>query len=224
LASPISGDVWCGIVHTGTRFRTRVIDGTYKGKSSTPCPLRVFTKYRATTYKRVIFQDENIEANGAIVSLINEDIINFKFLLNTSDVPDGELEEARLQELVILPVDPNFKNSSEVFITKKNLDLRQDPPLDIQVFSVLRPIPEKKRNIENNKKYSKKVKMRFPSPRRESQFDFHEVLKQRFLNDLKNSDPNVVATLEETLALDDKYNLIELLHLGLSHKIPTNLQ
>lgn len=211
-------------MHTGTRFRTRVIDGTYKGKSSTPCPLRVFTKYRATTYKRVIFQDENIEANGAIVSLINEDIINFKFLLNTSDVPDGELEEARLQELVILPVDPNFKNSSEVFITKKNLDLRQDPPLDIQVFSVLRPIPEKKRNIENNKKYSKKVKMRFPSPRRESQFDFHEVLKQRFLNDLKNSDPNVVATLEETLALDDKYNLIELLHLGLSHKIPTNLQ
>ena len=38
-----------------------------------------------------------------------------------------------MQELVILPVDPNFKNSSEVFITKKNLDLRQDPPLDIQV-------------------------------------------------------------------------------------------
>ena len=66
--------------------------------------------------------------------------------------------------------------------------------------------------------------MRFPTPRRESQFDSHEVLKQRFLNDLKNSDPNVVATLEETLALDDKYNLIELLHLGLSHKIPTNLQ
>ena len=66
--------------------------------------------------------------------------------------------------------------------------------------------------------------MRFPTPRRESQFDFHEVLKQRFLNDLKNSDPNVVATLEEILALDDKYNLIELLHLGLSHKIPTNLQ
>ena len=155
-----------------------------------------------------------------------------------------------MQELVILPVDPNFKNSSEVFITKKNLDLRQDPPLDIQVknfdlnffnqifslenishftlklqvFSVLRPIPEKKRNNENNKKYSKKVKMRFPTPHRESQFDFHEVLKQRFLNDLKNSDPNVVATLEETLALDDKYNLIELLHLGLSHKIPTNLQ
>lgn len=211
-------------MHTGTRFRTRVIDGAYKGKSSTPCPLRVFTKYHATTYKRVIFQDENIEANGAIVSLVNEDTINFNFLLNTSDVPDGELEEARLQELVILPVDPNFKNSSEVFITKKNLDLRQDPPLDIQVFSVLRPIPEKKRNNENNKKYSKKVKMRFPSPRRDSQFDFHEGLEQRFLNDLKNSDPNVVATLEETLALDDKYNLIELLHLGLSHKIPTNLQ
>ena len=66
--------------------------------------------------------------------------------------------------------------------------------------------------------------MRFPTPRRESQFDFHEVLKQRFLNDLKNSDPNVVASLEETLALDDSYNLIEILHLGLSHKIPTNLQ
>ena len=66
--------------------------------------------------------------------------------------------------------------------------------------------------------------MRFPSPRRDSQFDFHEGLEQRFLNDLKNSDPNVVATLEETLALDDSYNLIEILHLGLSHKIPTNLQ
>ena len=66
--------------------------------------------------------------------------------------------------------------------------------------------------------------MRFPTPHRESQVNFYEVLEQRFLNDLKNSDPNVVATLEETLALDDKYNLIELLHLGLSHKIPTNLQ
>ena len=52
-----------------------------------PCPLRVFTKYHPTTYKRVSFQDENIEANGAIVSLVSEDIINFKFLLNTSDVP-----------------------------------------------------------------------------------------------------------------------------------------
>ena len=49
--------------------------------------MRVFTKYHATTYKRVIFQDENIEANGAIVSLVNEDTINFNFLLNTSDVP-----------------------------------------------------------------------------------------------------------------------------------------
>ena len=66
--------------------------------------------------------------------------------------------------------------------------------------------------------------MRFPTPHREWQVNFYEVLEQRFLNDLKNSDPNVVATLEETLALDDKYNLIELLHLGLSHKIPTNLQ
>ena len=69
-----------------------------------------------------------------------------------------------------------------------------------------------------------KVKMRFPTPRRQSQFDFHGVLQQKFSNDLKNSDPNVVATLEETLALDDSYNLIEILHLGLSHKIPTNLQ
>ena len=45
----------------------------------------------------------------------------------------GDLADAKLQELVILPVEPTFKTSTDVFITKKNLDLRQDPPLDIQV-------------------------------------------------------------------------------------------
>lgn len=212
LASPISGDVWCGIVHTGTRFRTRVIDGTYKQKCPTPCPIKISTKHCATTYKRVIFQDENIEANGAIVSLLNEDTITFEFLLNSSDVPGGDLADAKLQELVILPVEPTFKTSTDVFITKKNLDLRQDPPLDIQVFAVLRPIDEKIRIIkEKQKKYSNKPKVRFTPPRK--------TLQRKFMDDLKKSDANVIATLEETLALDD-YNLIELVHLGLSHKFP----
>jgi len=196
-------------VHTGTKYRTRVIDGTYKEKCPTPCPLRVSTKSTATTYKRAVFQDENIEANGAIVSLVNEDTINFQFLLNSSDVPDGKIEEARMQELVILPLEPHLKKlDGGVLITKKNLDLRQFPPVDIQVFAVLRPKPEE---IIKKKNFKEKVKIRFPPPRK--------TLIQKFMQDFKNSDPNVIATLEETLALED-YDLIELLHLGLSHKVP----
>ena len=39
-----------------------------------------------------------------------------------------------MQELVILPLEPHLKKlDGGIFITKKNLDLRQDPPLDIQV-------------------------------------------------------------------------------------------
>ena len=77
-----------------------------------PCPLRVFTKYQPTTYKRVIFQDENIEANGAIVSLVNEDTINFNFLLNTSDVP-GKLLNLSLEKYFVYQLKPQSKTKPQ---------------------------------------------------------------------------------------------------------------
>ena len=72
---------------------------------------------------------------------------------------DGKFEDARLQELLIMPIESHIKNSQDgVLICKNSMRLRQDPPLDIQVLTVLR-------NYEKNikkRKFEKTPKVRFP--------------------------------------------------------------
>ena len=51
---------------------------------------------------------------------------------------DGKCEDARLQELLIMPIESYVKDCPDrVWICKKSMRLRQDPPLDIQVLTVL---------------------------------------------------------------------------------------
>ena len=72
---------------------------------------------------------------------------------------DGKCEDARLQELLIMPIESYIKDCPDgVWICKKSMRLRQDPPLDIQVLTVLR-------NYEKNikkRKFEKTPKVRFP--------------------------------------------------------------
>ena len=72
---------------------------------------------------------------------------------------DGKCEDARLQELLIMPIESHVKDSDDgVLICKNSMRLRQDPPLDIQVLTVLRNAEKtiKKRKFEIT------PKVRFP--------------------------------------------------------------
>lgn len=165
------------------------------------------------------------------MSLVDEDTIALEFPILSSEVPDGRFEDARLQELLILPVHPHLKFSEdEVFISKESIGLRPDQPLDIQIVSVISK-KRKEKIIKLN--YDMKPKLRLPklkdeagpsSTKRRKITDSHgqcgSRLQQKFSEDLellKKSNPQVIEVIEETLA-SKNCNLIELLHLGLSHK------
>ena len=72
---------------------------------------------------------------------------------------DGKFEDARLQELLIMPIESHIKNSQDgVLICKNSMRLRRDPPLEIQVLTVLW-------NYEKNikkRKFKKFQKFVFP--------------------------------------------------------------
>lgn len=155
LEAPFTGDILCAIVPTHKNYRARVIGGSGAQRIY---PLRASTKIPGI-FKTVHFDDENLEANGVIVTLEAEDVINFEFLQRSSDVEDGKCEDARLQELLIMPTESYVKDCPDgVWICKKSMRLRQDPPLDIQVLTVLR-------NYEKNikkRKFEKTPKVRSP--------------------------------------------------------------
>lgn len=234
LNSPITGDIFCGIVHTSPKFRTNVVCDGSKRKVK-KWPLKVSTKL-PTIYRTIMLEGENIKVHGAIVSLVDEDILTLEFPLLSSEVPDGLLADARLQELLILPIHPHLKFSKdEVFISKDSIALRPDQPLDIQIVSVMSE--ERKKKIKKLNK--KKTKLRFPklkdevepsSPKRRKIADSHgqcgSRLQEKFAEDLellKTSNPQVIEAIEETLA-SKQCNLIDVLHLGLSrmgHESPS---
>ena len=82
LEGVFTGDVLCAIVPTHKNYRTRVIGGSGPQRR---CPLRASTKIPGI-FKTVHFEDEDLEANGVIVTMEEEDIINLEFLLRSSDV------------------------------------------------------------------------------------------------------------------------------------------
>ena len=72
---------------------------------------------------------------------------------------DGRFEDARLQELLIMPIESHVKDSDDgVLICKNSMRLRQDPPLDIQVLTVLRNAEK----IIKKRKFEITPKVRFP--------------------------------------------------------------
>ena len=82
LEGVFTGDVLCAIVPTHKNYRTRVIGGSGDQRIF---PLRASTKTPGIL-KTVHFEDENLMANAAIVTLEDEDVINFEFLQRSSDV------------------------------------------------------------------------------------------------------------------------------------------
>ena len=84
--SPITGDIWCGIVHTSPRFRSNVVCDGKEERKVKKWPLKVSTKL-PTIYRSVILEGENIKVLGAIVSLVNEDTMTLEFPLLSSEVP-----------------------------------------------------------------------------------------------------------------------------------------
>ena len=82
MEAPFTGDILCAIVPTHKNYRARVIGGSGAQLSF---PLRASTKTPGIL-KTVIFEDENLEANAAIVTLEDADVINLEFLRRSSDV------------------------------------------------------------------------------------------------------------------------------------------
>ena len=82
MEEEFTGDVLCAIVPTHKNYRARVIGGNGAQRK---CPLRASTKIPGIL-KTVIFEDEGIEANGVIVTLEEEHVINLEFLQRSSDV------------------------------------------------------------------------------------------------------------------------------------------
>ena len=82
LEGAYTGDVLCAIVPTHKNYRARIIGGSGDQRRF---PLRVSTKTPGI-FKTVHFEDENLEANGVIVTMEEEDIINLEFLLRSSDL------------------------------------------------------------------------------------------------------------------------------------------
>ena len=82
LEGAYTGDVLCAIVPTHKNYRTRVIGGSGPQRNF---PLRASTKIPGI-FKTVHFEDENLEANGVILTLEEEDVMNFEFLQRSSDV------------------------------------------------------------------------------------------------------------------------------------------
>ena len=116
---------------------------------------------------------------------------------------DGKFEDARLQELLIMPIESHIKNSQDgVLICKNSMRLRQDPPLDIQVLTVLR-------NYEKNikkRKFEKTPKVRFPLENDEEPLPIVSCgisdLEQKIIADLhsvKNSNPELLAKFNNIL-------------------------
>jgi hypothetical protein len=194
LESPITGDIWCGIVHTSPKFRTSVVcDGTKRKVKK--WPLRVSTKL-PTIYRTIMLEGEDIKAHGAIVSLDDEDTIVLEFPLLSSEVPGGRYEEARQHELLILPIHPELKYSEEddVFISKESIGLRPDQSLDIQVVSV-ESENRRKKLVKINRE---KPKLRLPKLQDEegpsskkcrkitdSHGQYGSILQQKFSEDLE---------------------------------------
>ena len=115
---------------------------------------------------------------------------------------DGKCEDARLQELLIMPIESYVKDCPDgVWICKKSMRLRQDPPLDIQVLTVLR-------NYEKNikkRKFEKTPKVRFPLENDEELLPVSSGtsdLKQKIIADLhsvKNSNLELLAKFNNIL-------------------------
>ena len=82
LERVFTGDILCAIGPTHKKYRARVVGGSGAQRK---CPLRASTKTPGIL-KTVTFEDENIEANGAIVTLEEESVINLEFLQRSSDV------------------------------------------------------------------------------------------------------------------------------------------
>jgi len=228
--SPITGDIWCGIVHTSPRFRSNVVCDGKEERKVKLWPLKVSTKL-PTIYRSVILEGENIKVLGAIVSLVNEDTMTLEFPLLSSEVPGGRCEEARQHELLILPIHPELKYSEEddVFISKESIGLRPDQSLDIQIVSV----ESEKRSKKLVKINREKPKLRLPKLQDEagpsskkcrkitdSHGQYGSILQQKFSEDLEffqNLNSQVFEDIKETVATSH-YNLIDLIYLGLLQK------
>ena len=173
--------------------------------------------------KTVHFEDENLEANGVIVTM---DMINFEFLQRSSDVQDGKCKDAGLQELLIMPIESYIKDCPDgVWICKKSMRLRQDPPLDIQVLTVLR-------NYEKNikkRKFEKTPKVRFPLENDEEPLPVVSSgtsdLEQKIIADLhsiKNSNLELLAKFNNILT-SKNINLFQLAFANMAASPPLNL-
>ena len=127
---------------------------------------------------------------------------------------DGRFEDARLSELLIMPIESHIKDSNDgVLISKNSMRLRQDPPLDIQILTVLR-------NYEKNikkRKFEKTPKVRFPLENDEEEPPAKKPfpvsccisdLEQKIIADLqsvKNSNPELLAKFNDILTSKNNF-------------------
>ena len=139
---------------------------------------------------------------------------------------DGKCEDARLQELLIIPIESYIKDCPDrVWICKKSMRLQQDPPLDIQVLTVLR-------NYEKNikkRKFEKTPKVRFPLENDEEPLPVVSSgtsdLEQKIIADLhsvKNSNPELLAKFNNILT-SKNINFFQLAFTNMATSPPLNL-
>jgi len=143
LEQPFTGKVAIAIVKRHVEHKNEVVDGLRS--TGHRCPFVAYTSNKNDTTYEELDLDGEVCANGAILNMRNEKIINivFNMFSTETDAEGRKIENAKHWKLMVVPI--SHQNGG--FISQNSMSLRAQQ--DIQVVTLLRN--------DNRKKLEKKV-------------------------------------------------------------------